>query len=917
MGRSGAVAAVVLAAGMLVPLPAMGAVGDVVVNEFHYDNGGADTGEFVEVAAGTGTDLTGWSLELVNGSTGLVYDTVPLPDASPGSDGTWDYHQLATPGLQNGSPDGIVLVDQTGAAVEFWSYEGSFTASDGAATGLTSTDVGVSEPSSTPVGQSLQRTAPDADTWFGPATETPRAANADGGGDGTPCDDAATDLISTIQGADATSPCAGEVVTVDAVVTSRLEDDDVLDGYFVQEQDADADSDLATSEGLFVFCRGACSAGLAVGDRVEVSGTVGEFGGATQVDARSGSQTVLSSGNPLPTPALVALDGSAGRTDDAATFEELEGMLVTFTTTLVVSEYFELARFGSLVLTAGQRPFQFTHQSAPSVSGYQDFLADLATRRIILDDDNNDQNDAISGPAADEPYFYPRVGADDADPANGFSLDSYVRGGDTVDGLSGVMDFAFGAWRIRPTPEVFDYTFDRANARTTAPAPVGGDLTVASFNVLNYFPTIDDGSVPCEGGCRGADSQAEFERQQAKIVDALRAIDADVVGLVEIENDIPDQPDPVANLVDALNEAYGSEVYDHIETGRIGDDAIKVALIHKVGTVFPVGDHAILDSSVDSRFDDSENRPVLAQTFTDGVGGTFTVAVNHLKSKGSSCGAGDDAVDGSGNCDGTRTAAAAALADWLADDPTGSNDPDALVIGDLNSYRMERPITTLEDAGYTDLLEDVIGDDAYSYVFDGQLGYLDHALANDALDGQVTGVTAWHVNADEVNVLDYNDGVRDATEAFFERESTARPIYAPDPYRSSDHDPLVVGLDLTPQCRGVDATIVGTLGDDVLEGTAGPDVIVGGNGDDDVTGRRGDDLVCGGLGDDVLNGVQGDDTIDGGEGDDQLLGVQGDDVLYGGAGDDVLLGLQGTDRGDGGPGVDRCHQVEDVVACET
>ncbi|MGH9270308.1 MAG: ExeM/NucH family extracellular endonuclease, partial [Ilumatobacteraceae bacterium] len=212
---------------------------------------------------------------------------------------------------------------------------------------------------------------------------------------------------------------------------------------------------------------------------------------------------------------------------------------------------------------------------------------------------------------------------------------------------------------------------------------------------------------------------------------------------------------------------------------------------------------------------DNLNRPALIQTFEEvRTGERVTVAVNHLKSKGSSCAAiGDpDRLDGQGNCPGTRTNAAAALADYLATDPTGSGDPDFLILGDLNAYRREDPITTLTSAGYTDLIEEFVGDEAYSFLFDGQLGYLDHALATPSLVGQVTGVTEWAINADEPPLFDYNDTVLDPGEASFERESAARELYRPDPRRSSDHNPLVVGLDLdgVPNTLTVDSALIVT-----------------------------------------------------------------------------------------------------------
>ena len=446
---------------------------------------------------------------------------------------------------------------------------------------------------------------------------------------------------------------------------------------------------------------------------------------------------------------------------------------------------------------------------------------------------------------------------------------------------------------------------------------------MASFNVLNYFTTLDAPGEPLCGpnllDCRGAHSEAELARQRDKIVAALSEIDADVVGLIEIENDAGAS---VADLVGALNDTVGAGTYDYIDTGTIGGDAIKVALIYKPGTVTPIGDFAILDSSVDPTFIDTKNRPVLVQTFADVTQARFTVAVNHLKSKGSPCDdVGDpDANDGQANCSGTRTLAAQALANFLATDPTGSGDPDFLIIGDLNAYAQEDPITALEAAGYTDLIDTFVGPDAYSFVFDSQIGYLDHALANGSLLGQVTGVTEWGINADEIPLLDYNDGVLDANERSFERESDALDIYDPDPFRSSDHDPVIVGLDLTGgdpigSCGPLTGTqaqiealgynvIIGTEGDDTIIGTDGPDAILALGGDDSIFGAGGDDVICGGDGNDLIGGGSGDDYVGGEFGNDYLYGQAGDDTVEGGLGRDELFGGFGDDTVTGGEGND-------------
>jgi len=361
--------------------------------------------------------------------------------------------------------------------------------------------------------------------------------------------------------------------------------------------------------------------------------------------------------------------------------------------------------------------------------------------------------------------------------------------------VTGVLRFSRGsggsgteAYRLMPT---IDPLFDSANQRP-APPVVNGELRVASFNLNNFFSTIDAGQNICgpagTANCRGADSPEELTRQLGKIVTALRMIDSDVVGLVELENNANGS---LQTLVDTLNAVVGAGTYSYVDAGTIGDDAIKVGLLYKPASVQPVGSFAILDSGVDPRFDDGRSRPVLAQTLQRvSNGARLTVAVNHLKSKGSSCtSSGDpDLGDGQGNCSATRNAAAAAIVDWLATDPTSSGDSDYLIIGDPNAHTREDAITTFKNAGFADLAESHIGVNAYSFEFDGQSGALDHALASASLLSQVTDVVEWHINADEPRVLDYN----------LEFNRNRNLFDGTIPYRASDHDPLIIGLDLTP-----------------------------------------------------------------------------------------------------------------------
>jgi predicted extracellular nuclease len=607
----------------------------------------------------------------------------------------------------------------------------------------------------------------------GEALNTPGAMNEIYVAPPEACGDPAT-FIYDVQGNGPASPLVGTEVAVEGIVVGDFQnngesDNGDLNGFYVQ--DPAGDGDAATSDGVFVYAPG--SMDVSVGDGVRVRGAVSEYNGVTEISASQVWQ--CSTGNSV---APTALSLPVDSVDD---FEAYEGMLITFPQALYISEYYNFDRFGEIVLTS-ERHLTPTAEFEPgpdAIQAAEEFLLD----RITLDDGRGNQNP--------DPAIHP----------NGevFDLTNLFRGGDTVENVTGVMDYAFGLYRIQPT-EGADYAND--NPRPEQPGDVGGNLKVASFNVLNYFTTLDDGVHDICGPagdqeCRGADNAEEFTRQRDKIIAAISEMNADVVGLIEIENHPADVP--TADLVSGLNDVLGAGTYDYIPTGAIGTDAIRVAFIYKPASVSLVGDYAILDSSVDSRFLDDKNRPVLAQTFQDNVtGGIFTAAVNHLKSKGSPCDdVGDpDVGDGAGNCNLTRKAAAEALVDWLATDPTGSGDADVLIIGDLNSYDKEDPIDVIK-AGpddvsesaddYTDMVFQYQGEDAYSYVFDGQLGYLDHALANASLVDQVTGVTIWHINADEPDLIDYDTSFK---------QPAQQAIYEPDAYRSSDHDPVIVGLNL-------------------------------------------------------------------------------------------------------------------------
>ena len=573
------------------------------------------------------------------------------------------------------------------------------------------------------------------------------------------------------------------IVTTKGVVVGDFEGSASQGGFYIQ--DLTGDGNTATSDGIFVYTGSADL--VSVGQVVRVTGYARERFSQTTLNGSNSNSSAVPASN-----IVQCGTGSVPATDvtmpfaDADFPERYEGMYVRLPQSLVISEYFNYDRFGEIVLAlpldGEPRPFTGTAVDEPGAPAIARALANSLSR-ITLDDANSAQNPAVLRHPNGDP----------------FSLTNLFRGGDTVQNTIGVLGFDFSLYRIFPTGPA-DYT--AVNPRLASPEPVGGTLRVAAMNTLNFFVTadyptgnpLDNKCGPLQNvECRGWDSNQadEYTRQRTKLLAALAGLDADVIGLNELENTTG--VEPLAEIVSGLPG------YAYIDTGTIGTDAIKVGLIYRTSTVAPVGNYQTLDSADDPRFIDTKSRPSLAQTFQDiSTGGRFTVVVNHFKSKGSDCNdLGDpDTGDGQGNCSGTRTLAAQALVDWIATDPTGSSDADYIIMGDLNSYAMEDPIDAIkagtdDTAGtgddYTNLIHQYQGANAYSYVFDGQFGYLDHALSNASLTPQITGAADWHINSDEPDVLDYDTSFKPpAQDALYEENA----------YRTSDHDPVVIGMDL-------------------------------------------------------------------------------------------------------------------------
>lgn len=577
--------------------------------------------------------------------------------------------------------------------------------------------------------------------------------------------------IYEIQGSGATSPLAGASVTTEGVVTLK-----VSNGFYVQ--DPVGDNNPATSDGIFVFTSTAPS--VNVGDKVRLSATVAEFNAGdaartvTQLTGVSNLVT-LSSGNVI-TPVAITLPLAS-----ANDFERYEGMLVQFTAPLTVSQNFFQGRYGQVTLSSGRLEKATNRFPAGSQQAIAATAANAANF-IVLDDGQSLQN----------PNPIPYIG-----------VDNTLRAGDTVANLTGVIDFGLitatsggpTGYKLQPSvPPVFS----RDNPRTSAPQIAAGNVKVASFNVLNFFTTFTNGATAagatgqgCSLGnsvaasnCRGANSLDEFLRQRAKIAAAMAAINADVFGLMEMQNN---GDTAVANLADALNAIVGANTYAVVPQPPVtGTDAIRVAMIYKPANLS-------LSGVAMSDGDPINNRPPMAQTFVAANGERFSVVVNHLKSKsGCPTSASDpdaDKGDGQGCFNPTRLAQAQRLlTSFIPMVQQAANDPDVIAIGDFNAYGAEDPINYLTANGLANQIERFVRPRGvpYSFIFDGESGYIDHALTSASMGAQVIDVVEWHINADEPSVIDYN------------LEFKPQDLYSASPYRASDHDPVVVSLNLQP-----------------------------------------------------------------------------------------------------------------------
>lgn len=911
-------------------VPAAHAVTGVFLSEIHYDDSTANdaggVGEFVEVTAPAGTNLDGWQVVLVNGNGSTAYRTDNLGGVVADQAGGWGTHVVAYPAtttggiLQNGSPDGVALVNAAGTVVEFVSYEGPMTATLGTPPApVSSVDTGAAvESNTTPGTDTLQRQGDG--TWAGPVTNTKGAPNGmtagnpgeltatdpadvstyvgdpvsftlqakdgtpgytwaltagalpDGvtlstaglvsgtptaagtfeatatvtdSGEPTPATASVTFVITVaaapdevaiadIQGTGAASERVGEVVTTAGVVTAMFRDPSFtgssFDGMYVQTAGTGGTTDATpgASDAVFVYGSSSMPAGVAIGDSVEVTGEVTEFAGSTQLVPAAGGVVELESALPAVAPLEIAYPTTE------STREAQEGMLLAPTDRFTVTNSYNINTFAEIGLATGDEPLrQPTEHAADNNSFLLNAIkADNLARGVVLDDGTS-VNYMTNGAAQDRPLPWLR-------PGNPIRVGAEA----TLTGPV-VLENRFGTWRFQPTSPVFDdgaavATFENTRPANAAPRDVGGDLRIATFNVLNYFNTtgeqyvangaaqtppvntqcsyyvdrdgnrianrtcgiVTDG-VNAGNGPRGAATDASLTRQQAKIVTAINALGADVVGLQEVESSIKlvgesDRDDALRALVAALNADAGAGTWDFVHSPGEAtlsssvreQDVIRPAFIYRPASVEPVGQSDILFGTTEF----ANAREPLAQAFkARGAldADAFAVVLNHFKSKGDSDtpATGDNANHpDTGAFNGDRTRQATRLVQF-ADDFAAARDIDAVFLaGDFNAYSKEDPIRALEDGGFV-LVDSTEEEESYS--FSGLSGSLDHVLANQAGLDMVTGADIWDINASESVAFQYSRHNYNVTD-----------FWQPNlPFAASDHNPEVVGIDV-PEVTG-------------------------------------------------------------------------------------------------------------------
>ncbi|PMC76955.1 ExeM/NucH family extracellular endonuclease, partial [Brachybacterium sp. UMB0905] len=800
-------------------------LGDVQINEIYGGGGNSGatlTHDFVELV-NTGTEdisLDGWTLQYSSatgkfqaGGKVTLSGVIPAggtfliqlaqgsggTEALPTPDATGDVTVSGTKGVfALSDADGLLACTGTTCAedpavVDLVGWGGATTFSGDSPAPATSNTTSISRIDATGENSSDFVAGEPTPTPSGGATDPEDPSDPEDPTDPVPGEQVS---IAEIQGTGASSPLDGQTVTTEGVVTAVYATGG-LNGYVIQTGGTGGALDFSSHKGstaLFVYSRDTMDQ-VAIGDSVRVTGEVSEYYGSTQITVGADGLEMLEQDLEAVEP--LTLEGGFPTAEEDR--ESIEHMLyLPGEGDFTVTDVYNTNKFGEVGLAIGDEPLKQAGDIMRPGAEATEYYDAQAQNLVLLDDGRTtnfqkNPTEPMSWLTTEEPV---RVGA-----AASFT--------EPV-----VISYSFDQWRLNVTTPWESHDTDGVdfeNTRQDAPAEVGGDLQLATFNVLNYFTTLGEDTPGCEpytnmegdgtnvrGGCdpRGAWDAEDLERQQSKIVDAISGTEAEVVGLIEIENSarLGETPDEAtATLVEALNAKDGEGTWAYVPTGDAyaqlgldgGQDVITNALIYRADAVKPVGDLQILAD--DPAFDNA--REPLGQVFAplgaEGQEGKpFFFTINHFKSKGSK-----DAEDANlpedpvqGNARTSRLQQAERLLEWGDQTAADLGVEDVFHGGDFNAYTQEEPLQLFYDAGFTNMAE-AHDADGWSYSFGGMVGSLDHVLANESAAARVTGATDWQIN-----------GAESVMTTYARYKNNAVDLYESGPFGSSDHDPIVVGL---------------------------------------------------------------------------------------------------------------------------
>ncbi|MEL6535992.1 MAG: ExeM/NucH family extracellular endonuclease [Bacteroidota bacterium] len=549
--------------------------------------------------------------------------------------------------------------------------------------------------------------------------------------------------IMEIQGDANASPEVGNRVQTQGVVTALFAE---LGGYFIS--DTVGDDDPATSDGIFVANN---SSAPAVGDYVQLTGTVREVSGRTQL-ANLTQTEVLASGLAVsPQEVNFPLD-----------FEAHEGMYIAFVQPLQVIGNRGLSRFGEITLASSIQytPSQVldanddpasgnTFSGNDQVAALESLSAANFSSRLVLDDGTDRSLD------------------EGEDPVWG-TFENPAIPGTEVSGIVGVLHYDFGRYALEPTVEP---SFNLGSVPGLTEAPEMANLSVATYNLENFFNGDGSGSG---FGERGPGNNAEYEVQLAKVTQTILGLGADIIGLQEVENDGDGESSSLSALLASVNTAAGELVYAAIYDvpGQVNSGSIRNAFLYRTDRVVPVGAPMADTDPIHLRVPITQRFQLLSN------GAEVWVCNVHHRSKSCSNASGENQDGGQGCYNARRQEQMAAVWRWLDVEMVNSEVATAIVLGDYNSYSQEDPVDYMRAQGW----QSALPDSSYTYVFQDQRGALDQMMVSPALSVGLLQAQPWHINAD------YPAGFK------FSALGGNTDLF----WRSSDHDPILAHFFVEP-----------------------------------------------------------------------------------------------------------------------